>query len=290
MAATAGTDSNARRFCWEQVLRTNRAFRISQVFAPPEQAGQLLALYALFAAVEETCSVHSDEEVARRKLHWWRSECSRLDRDGGDHPITRELRRTGASDRLRRESLAQLFDDAESRLDSAAPANLGELRELCLALYRPQAELELSLWSDTLPIDPVVEAFGAASGLTQLLRETTRRESSDRHWWLPLSLLARHGISRASMGEHAAAEPAQALFGELLDNCSGWNTARAAEKPTSAQALQATRHLFVIGRLQANTLLRLRASQPHRFAAELNRVGLPQLYQAWAAARQFSRP
>ena len=66
------------------MLRTNRAFQISQVFAPAEQTDQLLALYALFAAVEEACSDYSDEEVARRKLHWWRSACLRLESDAGD--------------------------------------------------------------------------------------------------------------------------------------------------------------------------------------------------------------
>ena len=99
MAATAGSESNTHQFCWEQVLRINRAFRISQVFAPADKADQLLALYALFAAVEETCSAYSDEEVARRKLHWWRGECLRPGNDGGEHPISRELRRTGAHER-----------------------------------------------------------------------------------------------------------------------------------------------------------------------------------------------
>ena len=290
MVTPVGSESNTRRFCWEQVLRTNRAFRISQVFAPAEQAGQLLALYALLGAVEETCSAYSDEEVARRKLHWWRTECRRLDADGGDHPITRELWRTGAHRKLRRDSLGQLFDDAEARLDAAAPADLDELRGLCRALSKPQVELELSLWDDAQPVDPLIDALGGASGLAQILRETTRRESSDRYWWLPLSLLARHGVNRSSIDEHAKAESVQALFTELLDHCGGWNTTEAAASPASAHALPATRHLFVIGQLQANALLRLRASRPHCFAAELNRVGPPQLYQAWKTARRFNRP
>jgi hypothetical protein len=191
---------------------------------------------------------------------------------------------------LRRDSLAQLFDDAESRLDGAAPADLDDLRDVCRSLCRPQIELELSLWGDAQPVDPVIEAFGAASGLAQIMRETTRRELPDRYWWLPLALLARYGVNRASIANHAAAEPAQALFTELLASCNGWTGTQATEKSARTQTSQATRHLFVIGQLQANTLLRLRANQPHRFAAELNRVGLPQLYQAWRTARRFNRP
>ena len=109
-------------------------------------------------------------------------------------------------------------------------------------------------------------------------------------WWLPLSLLARHGVNRSSIGERAEAERVEALFTELLEHVGGWTTSAAAARPTSAQALPATRHLFVIGQLQAHALHRLRASQPEHFAAELNRMGLPQLFRAWRTARRFNRP
>ena len=136
----------------------------------------------------------------------------------------------------------------------------------------------------------MIEAFGAASGLAQIMRETARRKLPDRYWWLPLSLLARHGVSRSSIADHAGSEPAQALFTELLASCGEWTGAQAVAKPAPAQELQAMRHLVVMGQLHADTLLRVRANEPHRFAAELYRVGLPQLYQAWKAARRFSRP
>ena len=138
MASASQTETNELKFCWEQVLRTNRLFRISQIFAPADRAAQLLPLYALLAAVEEVCSDFSDEDVARRKLDWWRNECARSITHGSDHPILRQLERTGALHVLPRDSLEQLFIDAESRLDPRSPENPDGLRKRCRQIRGPQ--------------------------------------------------------------------------------------------------------------------------------------------------------
>jgi len=133
--------SNEVRFCWEQVLRTNRLFRISLVFVPADRARQLLPLYALFGAVEEISSKHSDEDLARRQFDWWREECARLESQGSEHPILRELCDSGAYQAIRKDRLAQLFDDAESRLDPQAPSDMDGLKSLCGNLIQPQFQL-----------------------------------------------------------------------------------------------------------------------------------------------------
>jgi phytoene/squalene synthetase len=289
MAAAVGSESNERRFCWEQVLRTNPAFRVSHVFAPSDQAGQLLPLYALFAAVEEVSAECTDDDVARRKLQWWRSECARLQAGEGDHPISRELRRTGAHRKLRRKSLEQLLDDAEQRLDAAAPSDTRELRMACLALSRPQFELELSLSGEAESADAVVNELGATSGLAQLLRESARRQSPGRYWWLPLSLLARHGVGRATIDERPNAEPVAALFAELFAGYREWGEPPVSGGLDYRQLRQAARHLFVVGQLQRDAVARIGAMSPRDFLPAMNRAGLPQVYQAWKAARSFNR-
>ncbi len=58
---------NDRQQCWERVLKSNKLFRISHLFAPDEFSGALLALHALFASIEQISSEVSDELVARKK-------------------------------------------------------------------------------------------------------------------------------------------------------------------------------------------------------------------------------
>lgn len=288
MASASHRQANEIRFCWEQVLRTNRLFRISSVFAPADRAAQLLPLYALFGAVEEACSEHSDEDLARRKLGWWRSECARLERDGSDHPILRELVRSGTHEALRKDSLARLFDMAEARLDPAAPADLDELYRHCRRISQPQFELELSIWGESELPAPLRDTIGAVNGLAQLMREGMRRSAPANFWWLPLELMAHHGVSRADVNHERPPATVQALFADLLQGCRDSNPRVGYQKQMPAQEYAASRHLYVLGQLQANALQRLEPGKPRQFATRLSRLGLPQLYQAWKAAREFN--
>lgn len=290
MVTAAQNETNERRFCWEQVLRTNRLFRISQAFAPADRARQLLPLYALFAAAEEVCSEHSDEDVARRKLGWWRSECEQLNTRGSDHPILRELDRSGALQLLDPVSLGRLFAEAEARLDPTPPADLGDLKERCRQLSQPQIEMELSLWGSSQPNLPPLDTIAVTNGLVQLLREAARRKDPHKYGWLPLSLLAHHGLSRSDIIRDEQSAPVQALFKNLTDSCLDGFSQQQGPARSPEPAPEVVRHLFVLGRLQEHALRRARSADPGHLLGELNRVGLPQLYHAWKAARQISRP
>ena len=61
-----------RQFCWEQVQAADGLFRISLVFSGRETAQRLLPLHAMFASIERLVATVSDEDVALRKLAWWR--------------------------------------------------------------------------------------------------------------------------------------------------------------------------------------------------------------------------
>jgi len=282
-------DTNERRFCWEQVLKSHRLFRITHVFAPADQVSKLLPVYALFATVEALCSEHSDEEVGRRKLDWWRSEFARADARGSDHPIVRELIRTEALETLRRGSLAQLFDNAEARLDPVAPADLDELLQYCRRIMQPQFELELSLSAHSGTSTHFVDAIGPSVGLAQLIRVAAGRSSRGAFWWLPLAQMARHGIKRSDLESNNWSESATRLFKELIAEFRDRRLNQSELLEAGEGIAPASRHLYVIGKLQAHALERLQPGRPQQMAAELNRVGMSQLYRAWRVARQFER-
>jgi len=196
MTASATGEGNDRQFCWEQVGKSNRVFRISQVFASRHCAEKLLPLYALFSAVEQICSSISDEDVARAKLNWWRIECLQKIPNESGHPVMKELNRSGAMSDLRWESIASLLDGVESRLYASAPPDVEALKGMCIELHRPQLELELGisgLKRSTLEFEP---GLLARNGMLQLIRESVYRKEQGGFWWIPLNLLARHGVSR----------------------------------------------------------------------------------------------
>lgn len=284
MAEPSGND---RQFCWEQVARVNPLFRISRVFAPSGLSDRLLPLYALFAALEQLCAQASEAEIKRRKLDWWRSECLDRGPTESDHPILRELTRSGAARHLDRNVLAQLFDNVELRLDGPAPVNAKEFDALCRMTGSPQCMLECAVIANQRAVQ--APATAACLGLAQLLRESTGQGSAHRFWWLPLNMLARHGISRSDLEKDVDAPPARDLFAEVLQRGRWWPADSRREVEQAAGGLANVRHLAVHAQLQSYVVQRLGGRRPSDYQADVRRVGWGGLLQAWRAARSVSR-
>jgi hypothetical protein len=273
MARRTGKHSNEQLFCWEQIAKTNRFFRISHTFAPSIHGKMLLPLYALFSVVEEACSSFSDEELARSRLAWWRQECLGREPGPGSHPVIRELTRHARLSRREQQCITRLLDDAESRLDEAAPASLEELQRRCERVSRPQFELEMALCGAHGPdADRPGDGQGARMGLVQIMRESLRRRDPGAYWWLPLDNSAR------------------TLFAEILAHGQAWGDGLMPPDSGSPEQAGAVRHLQVLGALQAGLLRRLEASSPERFGVEVNRTTLGDLFRAWKTAQRVNRP
>jgi 15-cis-phytoene synthase len=283
-------ETNERLFCWEQVQATNPLFRISRVFAPVGQAERLLPLYALFAVLEQLCSQWSDLDVARRTLDWWRFECQPGNIERSAHPILRELNRAGACAALDQGALARLFDTTEARLVAAAPADLDGLERLCRCVAEPLYDLELGLCAGLDSAERQAPTACASNGLAQLIRESVAPGRAGSYWWLPLNLLARHGVSRADVGERAHVPAVRALFGDILGRSHGWAGMPGVQHELAPNNLAPMRHFVVFSHLQAYILRQLRGSRPAQYPAAFKRAGAAELFQAWKAARLVSRP
>ena len=288
MTERATGKGNDRHFCWEQVGKSNRLFRISQVFAPRHCAEKLLPLYALFSVVEQICSNISDEDVAHSKLNWWRNECLQNIPADSRHPVMKELSRAGALDDLRRESVAGLLDGAESRLYANAPPDMEALRGMCVELHRPQLDLELGisgLKGSKLELEPGLLPH---NGLLQLIRESVHRKEQGGFWWIPLNLLARHGVSREDIATDPRSPAVTRLLAEVFAAAESWGGESNEVARSRTVDFSPARHLFAINGLYSRKLKRLKGITPDLFAGELSRLGPADLFKAWKCARRLN--
>lgn len=287
MTASSADQGNDRSFCWEQVSRTNRLFRVSRVFAASECAEKLLPLYALFSAVEQISATVTDVGVATSKLSWWRSECLHKSMSESQHPIVRELTRTGAANNLPGECVARLFDGAEHRLSATAPADMGALKMRCIEMYRTQLQLEVSLTGSGISTDDFHPGLIARNGLFQLVRESTRKKEQGAFWWIPLNSLARHGINRAEILNEPDKPEVCQLFSEVLTAGMSWGEDAGGVQKTAGMELSPARHVFAISGLYARKLRSLLDTSPREFNDRMERLRLPDLLSAWNSARRL---
>lgn len=286
MNTSQGGGNNDRLFCWEQVARTHHAFRISQVFAAREDAAKLLPLYALFSIVEQICSVSSDEDLARSKLNWWSIECTDKNLQNSHHPVLKEFRRTGTAERLGQVLVHSLLDSAASRMEARAPSDISELKAICINTQRPQLDLEMTVCG--LRVDSVKVSSGllARGGLLQLIRESIKSREQGAYWWVPLNLLARHGIGREVLVNHPGSPEVSGLFSELIEDSISWGPSanRVTEKH---RALKPLRNYFAINGIYKHKINGLKDVPLNRYITEFERIRVSDLFVAWKCARRL---
>ena len=210
---------NDRLFCWQQIERNDPMFRVTHAFSHPDFADRVLAVNAFLSATGEICAMVSDPGVAARKLTWWRDELNGGAGSGRPHPITAELKRSGAYGLLGRDSLVRHFEQAALRIDPSPLHSLDELLVRCQQIGQAALEMECAVCG----VDPARETWLSAAairrGMVQLAIEDLRRKDA---WWAPLQLLAREGVSRDEInsGENARAER-RLMMGILQDKRFG---------------------------------------------------------------------
>ena len=279
---------NDRQQCWERVLKSNKLFRISHLFAPDEFSGALLALHALFASIEQISSEVSEELVARTKLEWWRFELSQGNIERSRHPVVRHLGETGAAATLPAMALQSLLDSTERRLDANPPSNMNEFNQLCRVIYQPRIHLECTLCGLDSSFVANHNAIALEGGLLQLLRESFV-QAKHEFWWIPLNTLARFGVNRQDLRDNSDAHPARTVFGNILDDSREAPTPETRGPRIKTAAPPGLLHLQLTALLQNRQLQHLQSRQPSRFGAELNRWHISDLIAAWKMARQSIR-
>lgn len=289
MTSPAGERHNHAIFCWEQVSRSDRLFRISRLFAFGEVSDRLLPLYALFSALDQICADIQDEQVALSKLNWWHDQCVRGEPGLSNHPILCELQRTGALSRIESRHFVNLLASAALRLERKPPTDLNGLMALCQSFAGPQLRLEHAIGGleGDAPEGQNVRLLSRA--LLQLVHEGCTRAGSDGYWWVPLNLLARHGIAREQFATDTDAPEVRALFVEIFEEGDVWSKAAGAAGDEGSGPGKAARHPWVVEALSARKLRALKTRKPGDFKMELGRLGIADVFEAWRAARRFSR-
>ena len=278
---------NHRRFCWQQVDAHQPLFRVSHVFAPSELADRLLALYAFFSAIESVTSTVSDEAVALRKLDWWREETNRMGRQTSAHPIVAELQRSGAAARMPTPLVEDLLLNAVSRLDARAPVSVAELGTLCEANGRAQVQIESAVCGAGEGIPLSMAGFPFQVGRTLLLRDAVYRGN---FWWVPLDLLARHGLDRSQLLSAEHQDTAVLLMADILemDTSKPHDSGRFLEDISDNK--QKYKHLFVQDTLNRKFLKNLNGTSPVFYGKRLAGSRVSDVFSAWRTARRFSLP
>ncbi|HEY4370642.1 MAG TPA: presqualene diphosphate synthase HpnD, partial [Burkholderiales bacterium] len=103
-------------YCQEKAAASGSSFYYSFLFLPPERRRAITALYAYCREVDDVVDETPDENVARIKLAWWRTELANMYAGNPQHPVTRALTPFLTTYNLTQERLNEILDGMEMDL------------------------------------------------------------------------------------------------------------------------------------------------------------------------------
>lgn len=253
--------------------------RVALGFVDPAVRDEHVALAAFEQELISSAYGIREPQVAAAKLQWWAEELSGAAASGGRHPLTKVL---FASERARKVDtrlwLAPVLA-AMAQLEQGTASDFAAQVVAARNLHGSLAALENAWWFGG---QAPVEAATRIATLSHLVFALSRLELDADHERLPLpmSRLARHGLSRAQLKDDSPArrEALKAQLGELAD---GLRDALSLNEPLSTFRGLEGRTALATARGAA------KAAEPF---AELHRrqslTGPATAFRAWRAARQ----
>lgn len=256
--------------------------RIALGFVDEASRDERVALAALEQELISSAYGIREPQVAAAKLQWWAEELSGAAASGGRHPLTKAL---FASQRAKLvpsalwiapvlAAMAQLEQGTSSDFAAQVAASRG--------LHGALAALENAWW---FGVDAPVESAARVATLAHLVFALSRLEldAERERLPLPMSRLARHGLSRGQLKADSAARR-DAIRAQLAELAQGLREALALAEPLST-------FRGVEGRTAlATAKSAFRAAEPF---AELHRrqarTGPATAIRAWLAARHAGR-
>lgn len=275
--------------CWEQIDAIDPLYRITHVFVERENARRLLAVRALFASLERIVAEVKEEEVALRKLEWWRGALLRREPAGEFHPLIEALAADATLQRLERDDLNSLIDHACRRVAGAPAHDTEALFRFCVESGHLMAGLEHQAVSRIAPVKGVFETLKARRGLVQLLRESLAGKSDRVFWWVPLDLQARHGVSKRDFGGAERVSGVSNVFDDLNRSFSKVDIGNTEEKTDISELKQINRVFFSEDAVYRKKLGVMNKYSGIKFHSMWQRPKVGDLFSAWRAARGFNR-
>jgi len=254
--------------------------RIALAFVDQKTHPGHIALAALEQEMLSAAYGIREPQVAAAKLNWWAEELAGAAVSGGRHPLTQVLFDDERAHALPAELWMAPVLAAMAQLEEGTATDFQAQIDAASQLHGALAALETAWWFGE---GASAERAKRVATLSHLLFSLLRlEEDAERdRLALPMTRLARHGLSRNELRAASAARE-EAIRAQLSDLDNFWREAEHLPGPLSVFRGLESRHgrtMVARARRAADPLAALRKGQ--------GRQGPGVVWQAWRAARAW---
>ncbi|MFP4184086.1 MAG: phytoene/squalene synthase family protein [Halorhodospira sp.] len=250
--------------------------------APRSRRAALQAIAAYSAEIRRIPLEVNEPEVARAKVHWWRTELTRILDGYGNHPLATPLTTAIHEHKLPGADLRALLDEADRTLDGDRADTFHEQCKLAERYGAAPLRLAARVLTGE-EADTYASTLGAAVTLTRTLRLqglAARHGDSD----LPREILEQAGVPARGGILQRDATPHPALLDALTKQAEALAPLypRAARQAPQSRAAQRALHpLTAYGAIHQALLAELRRRPAEILRGRLTLQPLRKVWIAW---------
>ncbi len=275
------------QYCQDRAAKSGSSFYYSFLFLPVERRRAITALYAFCREVDDVVDECSDNDVARRKLDWWREELECCFSGKARHPITRALEQSIQDFNLPLEYFQEIIDGMAMDLENTRYDSFSDLALYCHRVAGVVGLLSAEIFGyqhrDTLKY---AEELGMALQLTNIIRDV--REDSERgRIYLPLDELLEHRINPHDLLQGSATDNLQGLLEFQAQRARQYYQRALSHLP--AQDRYAQRCGVIMAAIYQALLDEMEADNFRVMQRRVRLTPLRKLWIAWKIARKERR-
>lgn len=181
-------------YCQDRAAKSGSSFYYSFRFLPEQRRRAITALYAFCREVDDVVDECMDENVARTKLAWWRSEVDKIYASCPEHPVGRALLPHVSAYDLPQGLLHEIIDGMEMDLQQARYNSFKDLQLYCHRVAGVVGQLAAQIfgYQDHRTLK-YAHTLGLAFQLTNIIRDVGEDARRGRIY-LPVEDLQRFQV------------------------------------------------------------------------------------------------
>lgn len=223
--------------CAALVREADRDRYLATLFAPAAQRDSLFALYAFNIEIVRVRDVAREPMPGEIRLQWWREVLSgQRDGEAAAHPVAAALMEALRRHGIKAERLIGIVDAHTFDLYDDPMATLDDLDNYAVMTQSALLDVAIDMLGGGPDAMMLVRGAGIASTVAGILAGLARH-SGRRQLYVPLEVLARHGVERETVFDGQTSEPLKAALAELRRHARRQMAAARAEAAYVPQSI-----------------------------------------------------
>jgi len=273
-----------QEYCQDKTASSGSSFYYSFLFLPENKRNAITALYAFCREVDDVVDNHSNVDIARVKLNWWRSEIDRLFLEKPAHPVAIALLPAISEFNMDKNYFLDIITGMEMDLTKTRYNDFNELSDYCYHVASVVGILSAGIFGyrEDKTREYAIK-LGQALQLINIIRDVGEDARRNRIY-IPKKDLEKFSVSEADILNGVETKQFYKLMAYQADRADKYYQQAMELLPDNDRSRQLAG--VIMANVYLGTLSKIKTSG---YRTLKKRISLGKLHKLWIAWRTYRK-